>query len=1090
MSATAPPAARAAEAAPPAAAAAEAAPATSIAAAAARLHAAAASLPAPGAAFLDASVSPEFRRDVQEVRERSVKLLSRLKKVKKWRGKEEREREACRCRPAVAVLNLIPSTSFPNKKNAQASSTSGEPLLGDDPRAARDAVAHVLDPLVERLNREKEASSSSADKAGETSASAAMMHAPSWGSRGGGGPASPVPVSGASSSRPQDAFERRVNNDRGAAFVPPRRGWRACCRVADGGGGEWSGGDGTLFLEEDEEEGGEEGEAANAATAPQCTYHPLERLLSSLETCVQPWQLEPERGGGRARPLSPPPPPLSSTPFAFVDTPAALSRLVSRWLASGVRELAFDLEAHSFHSFQGFTCLIQLSTRAEDAVVDALSPAMRGCAGSLLAPLFADPRVAKVAHGARHDIAWLQRDFGLFVSNLFDTGVAAGLVGRPRGLGALYGEMLGLAADKKWQTADWRVRPLPRAALAYAREDTHWLLHVADRLKQELAAKKGEGSWSGGDGRGSSLLSSAFEASRQLCLSRYDVERFSRRRALALAATVGGLRAPGAAREVFLSLADWRDAKARLLDESTGAVLPKGLMAKIAKRAADSASSPLSFDAAALRSAVGGGGSPCMVSRYSREVVEAAREGLRRWERLRSGELSEAALREGEGDDEGDDDGGGGDGGGGGEERGKGLLSSRPPAASAPKPMLLDPTPPTSVAAANNAVPFKSRDGSSDPAAAAAPATAVVLLPASGCGSLTTATALGGGKGKSSLSASAAAFSPSPMASSFFGSAVAPVRKQQPPPLTFSMPLAFAPAKAPSPPPPPPPPPAAATTAAAAAPAAAAEMAAKGRSASGDDFLPVPLGDLRPGSRRANRGKKQQGEEEEEEEEETAEDEEETRNKRNEKKSTGGGGAPGDGDTEADAAVASILKAGRRAMAVSSSSSSENDSSDGESDSSDSGSDQGSDSDEGPEEVATAAAAAAPRSRLQQQQQQRNNGADAAAAAAAAARRLSSKKRPSPASFDFEAKIAASPGIVSAAEPPPPADGGRGRGRGAAARGRGRGRLGSNRDLLPAGPAPPTASFDPYALPRLGEIKAGKRSGTMPKSGNRSKSFV
>ena len=107
MSATAPPAARAAEAAPPAAA--EAAPATSIAAAAARLHAAAASLPAPGAAFLDASVSPEFRRDVQEVRERSVKLLSRLKKVKKWRGKEERERE----RHAAAVLPSPFSTSSP-----------------------------------------------------------------------------------------------------------------------------------------------------------------------------------------------------------------------------------------------------------------------------------------------------------------------------------------------------------------------------------------------------------------------------------------------------------------------------------------------------------------------------------------------------------------------------------------------------------------------------------------------------------------------------------------------------------------------------------------------------------------------------------------------------------------------------------------------------------------------------------------------------------------------------------------------------------------------------------------------------------------
>ena len=344
--------------------------------------------------------------------------------------------------PFLVVSSL--STSTPTSSSSpppakKQTSASARPLLGDDPRAARDAVARVLDPLVERLSKQKEAAS-----AGEE-AELAALHAPSWGRSGGGGgggsgPSSAVPLS-SSSARPQDSFSPRVNNDRNAVFVPPRRGWAACCRVADGGGG----GEG-VFDDDGEEE--EELEGANAAasasasaSAQQCTYHPLERLLSSLDTCIQPWQLEQGSHMTTKAGALPRPPPLSATPFTFVDTPSALSSLVRRWLGQGTKELAFDLEAHSFHSFQGFTCLIQLSTRTEDAVVDALS--LRSCVGSLLAPLFADPRVAKVAHGARHDVSWLQRDFGLFVCNLFDTGIAAGLVGRPRGLGALYEQISG-----------------------------------------------------------------------------------------------------------------------------------------------------------------------------------------------------------------------------------------------------------------------------------------------------------------------------------------------------------------------------------------------------------------------------------------------------------------------------------------------------------------------------------------------------------------------------------------------------------------------------------------------------------------------
>jgi hypothetical protein len=49
----------------------------------------------------------------------------------------------------------------------------------------------------------------------------------------------------------------------------------------------------------------------------------------------------------------------------------------------------------------------------------------------VLAPVFADPATVKVMHGADSDIGWLQRDFGIYVANMFDTGQAARVLGLP-----------------------------------------------------------------------------------------------------------------------------------------------------------------------------------------------------------------------------------------------------------------------------------------------------------------------------------------------------------------------------------------------------------------------------------------------------------------------------------------------------------------------------------------------------------------------------------------------------------------------------------------------------------------------------------
>jgi exosome complex exonuclease RRP6 len=85
-----------------------------------------------------------------------------------------------------------------------------------------------------------------------------------------------------------------------------------------------------------------------------------------------------------------------------------------------IKEVAIDLEHHSYRSYQGFTCLMQVSSRTRDFIIDTLK--LRTLLGVHLTPIFTNPLVTKVLHGSDYDIEWLQKDFGLYIVNLFDTG--------------------------------------------------------------------------------------------------------------------------------------------------------------------------------------------------------------------------------------------------------------------------------------------------------------------------------------------------------------------------------------------------------------------------------------------------------------------------------------------------------------------------------------------------------------------------------------------------------------------------------------------------------------------------------------------
>ena len=121
------------------------------------------------------------------------------------------------------------------------------------------------------------------------------------------------------------------------------------------------------------------------------------------------------------------------------------------------KEIAIDLEHHELRSYVGLVCLMQISTRGKDWIVDTLKPWRAEL--RLLNQVFTNPEILKVFHGAFMDVSWLQRDFGLYVVSMFDTYHAARALGFPQAsLASLLSRFVGFDADKRYQLADWRIR--------------------------------------------------------------------------------------------------------------------------------------------------------------------------------------------------------------------------------------------------------------------------------------------------------------------------------------------------------------------------------------------------------------------------------------------------------------------------------------------------------------------------------------------------------------------------------------------------------------------------------------------------------
>ena len=175
--------------------------------------------------------------------------------------------------------------------------------------------------------------------------------------------------------------------------------------------------------------------------------------------------------------------------YELVDTPAGLSSLLS--VTSGAARVAIDTEAASFHRYHDRIYLIQISDDTQTWVVDPLAVGDLAALGELLA----DNRIEKIFHDADYDLRLFHRQHGFLARNLFDTRIAAQLLGEPGiGLAAMLQKYIGVSPDKRFQRADWSARPLTAPMLDYAAMDTAHLCKLRDILHEKLV-EMGRWSW-------------------------------------------------------------------------------------------------------------------------------------------------------------------------------------------------------------------------------------------------------------------------------------------------------------------------------------------------------------------------------------------------------------------------------------------------------------------------------------------------------------------------------------------------------------------------------------------------------------------
>ena len=170
--------------------------------------------------------------------------------------------------------------------------------------------------------------------------------------------------------------------------------------------------------------------------------------------------------------------------YKLIETLEELTEIIG--VLENQDAVAVDLEADSMFHYKEKVCLLQMATRHHNFVIDPLKIQDL----SPLRPIFNNPRIQKIFHGADYDVRSLHRDFKIVIQNMFDTQLASRFLGdKSTGLEAVVHKRFNVRLNKKYQKKDWSERPLPEKMVEYAARDTFYLLPLSEMLRNELLDK-------------------------------------------------------------------------------------------------------------------------------------------------------------------------------------------------------------------------------------------------------------------------------------------------------------------------------------------------------------------------------------------------------------------------------------------------------------------------------------------------------------------------------------------------------------------------------------------------------------------------
>ncbi|WP_348766696.1 ribonuclease D [uncultured Salinisphaera sp.] len=226
--------------------------------------------------------------------------------------------------------------------------------------------------------------------------------------------------------------------------------------------------------------------------------------------------------------------------------------------------IAVDTEFLRESTYYPKLCLVQIADAEEVGLIDVialddLEP---------LAALLADKNVLKVFHSAEQDLEVLYQRFGNLPAPLFDTQVAAPLLGLDDQMGyaRLIDALLDIDLPKAHTRTDWSKRPLPNGALDYAADDVRYLAVAYHVIGQQLVERERE-AW----------LAEDFD--RMIDTQRFDVDTTQAWRRIK-----SWHRLKPAQQQALAVIADWREREAMASDRPRRWILADDAVIELAKR--------------------------------------------------------------------------------------------------------------------------------------------------------------------------------------------------------------------------------------------------------------------------------------------------------------------------------------------------------------------------------------------------------------------------------------------------------------------------------------------------------------------------